>query len=252
MISSSITFSLNCISVALIVQSFCGEQEEQVKQHQQTNKKSTNHLSLGLTLDDLPDDTVGEVIRFVGKEFLGVGIVNQRFNKIFNKVKLPKETCYGGHHTLETLTEEFEGDFDYKVDHWIKLDYGEYPEIVRDIASGIVLYSREDLLDWVISKRSVFLYVAVCFKALKYRRVKFLKRLFEIIDGDSRNDFKKLRGNCMITYAAFFGHIECFKFFHEELGFVWFEYDIWKIVSTNGHTELMTYLVNELGCSFDE
>lgn len=121
----------------------------------------------------------------MGEEYLGIGAVNRRMNKIFKDSDTPNRTYYGGYTSLQKMIDEFDNEYDSDDEYYYEED-GDSPIICRHIATGIAYYNRIDLLEWAIRKKNKFIYYEIFFKACTHGNLRILRKILGTLDVESR------------------------------------------------------------------
>jgi len=187
-------------------------------------------------IEMFPDDIIVNLFEFVGKDsYMGFGSVNRKFNEIFKTHSETKTSSYGGYENFELIIERFERSY---------TSYMCRPEICRNIAVGIVLYDRKDLLDYAIKKKVILLSEIISCLAAENGRFIFLKNVFlEIVD---KKVLEYIKGRPdVIAFAASAGYLRIIQYLFEN-GFKWNHYACYQ-AARHGHLDSLKFLY-ENGC----
>lgn len=188
--------------------------ENQIHHHSSSYNSPHNLLLLSKSsiFDTLNDDVLFNILELLDKQsYITFGLINKKCNNIFSIYGIPKETrisllpvasidqicCASGNGTLKSIMYAYLFSSPYN----------------DEIAKGVVIHSRDDLLVWVLQKRKdVKMIKAIYTCALEHNRLDIVKRIFV---GADANTEEKLRNDKYFTnLAASSGNLEALKYLY--------------------------------------
>lgn len=132
--------------------------------NENTKKVATHNI----TIDSLNDDTLYKVLEFVGMtSYMSFGRVNKMFHNIFLMHHVPTKTFLYGYAPIDLIIQQ------------------ESQQCCFDVASlayGVVLFNRDDILEWCFEQQDKYKLEFICIRATQEGRIDMLNKIFLKVD----------------------------------------------------------------------
>lgn len=164
-------------SVSILPNDSANSPQQQQQQHQEEQAPPAS-LTRFSFFNTLPDDVLSKIHEILGKRsYFLMATLNKKCRNFWLSQKIPKET-YFGFLPLSKIQDLYTNG-GRRENYLFHLS----------IAKGVVMFNRDDLLDWVLEEQHLEMLSNICYKAAHDNRTELLQKVF---DGVSSYDHEKV------------------------------------------------------------